>query len=115
MGDRNRLRIVFSLMENGELCVCQIHEWLKVSAPTASNHLNILKDTGLVLSRKDGKWVHYSLNKQDVSLLPFLKWLNDKLYDDSGLKVDIERLKKITSCSPIILRRKQRKKLFASK
>ena len=110
LGDRNRLRIVLSLITKSELCACQIHEWLGVSAPTASNHLNILIDTGLVLSRKEGKWVYYFLNQKDASLSPLFKWLKVKLHNDESIQFDIENLNEITSCSPIILRRKQQKR-----
>ena len=89
LGDRNRLRIVLSLITKSELCACQIHEWLGVSAPTASNHLNILIDTGLILSRKEGRWVYYTLNQKDASLSPLFKWLKLKLYHDESLKFDV--------------------------
>jgi ArsR family transcriptional regulator len=58
--DPNRVKIV-KMLQHGELCVCEIQEALGVSQPTVSKHVKILEEAGLVHSRKDGLWVHYSL------------------------------------------------------
>jgi ArsR family transcriptional regulator, arsenate/arsenite/antimonite-responsive transcriptional repressor len=60
LADRTRLRIV-SLLLSGEVCVCDIHESLGLPQPTVSRHLAYLRHAGLVVSRKDGLWVHYRL------------------------------------------------------
>ncbi len=60
LSDRTRLRIV-GLLLSGEVCVCHIHESLKLPQPTVSRHLAYLRHAGLVSSRKDGLWVHYRL------------------------------------------------------
>jgi len=59
--DPNRVKIV-KMLQHGELCVCEIQAALGVSQPTVSKHVKILEAAGLVSSRKDGLWVHYSLH-----------------------------------------------------
>ncbi|BCS97384.1 hypothetical protein DSLASN_30160 [Desulfoluna limicola] len=59
LSDRNRLRTFMALLHFGELCVCEITELLQVTAPTVSRHMAILSGSGLVTSRKEGRWVYY--------------------------------------------------------
>lgn len=65
LADTNRLMIV-DMLSCGELCACKILEGLGITQPTLSHHMKILCDCGLVSSRKDGKWTHYSLNMATV-------------------------------------------------
>src|SRR5215203_1151658 len=58
--DRTRLRILH-LLRDGERCVCDLVEVLDVPQPKASRHLAYLRKAGLVVARKDGLWMHYSL------------------------------------------------------
>src|SRR3954451_22704840 len=60
LGDETRLRIL-GLLLAGEVCVCHIHESLRISQPKASRHLAYLRRAGLVHTRRDGLWVHYRL------------------------------------------------------
>src|SRR2546430_14485883 len=60
LADATRLRIL-GLLLTGEVCVCDIHESLKISQPKASRHLAYLRKSGLVETRRDGLWVHYRL------------------------------------------------------
>ena len=60
LGDATRLRIL-GLLLTGEVCVCDIHESLKISQPKASRHLAYLRRAGLVAARRDGLWMHYRL------------------------------------------------------
>lgn len=62
ISDPNRLLIV-DFLNNGERCACKILEQLRITQPTLSHHMRILCDAELVLCRKDGKWMHYSLNR----------------------------------------------------
>ena len=65
LSDETRLRII-KLLEQGELCVCDITAALDMVQPKVSFHLSALKDAGLIKDRKQGKWVHYSLNEKDL-------------------------------------------------
>lgn len=58
--DRTRLRIL-SLLQDGEFCVADIVQILDVPQPRVSRHLGHLKKAGLVVARKSGTWMHYSL------------------------------------------------------
>jgi ArsR family transcriptional regulator len=60
MADETRLRIL-KLLELREMCVCEVMVALGLTQPTASHHLGILEDAGLIKSKKEGKWVFYSL------------------------------------------------------
>lgn len=59
--DENRLQIL-ELLQSGEKCACKLLDDLKISQSTLSHHMKILCDAGIVQGRKDGKWVHYSIN-----------------------------------------------------
>ena len=82
LADETRTRIL-KLLENGEMCVCQIMAVIGLKQSTISKHLSILKNAGLVEDRKDGLWVYNRLAEEFInphadSLLKFLKeWLKD--------------------------------------
>jgi len=65
LSDETRLRII-KLLEQGELCVCDITAALEMVQPKVSFHLSALKEAGFIKDRKQGKWIHYSLNEQDL-------------------------------------------------
>ena len=92
LADQTRLRII-GLLLSGEICVCHIHESLGLPQPTVSRHLAYLRNAGLVVSHKDGLWVHYQM--ADLSD-PVMKTLLDAVahalgHLDSG-KRDHKRL-----------------------
>ena len=62
LSDETRLGIVLLLRERGELCVCDLCTALEQSQPKTSRHLAMLRESGLLLDRKQGKWVHYRLS-----------------------------------------------------
>src|ERR1700716_1668581 len=62
LADATRLRIL-GLLLAGEVCVCDIHESLKIPQSKASRHLAYLRRSGLVETRRDGLWIHYRLGK----------------------------------------------------
>jgi DNA-binding transcriptional ArsR family regulator len=61
LGDDSRQRII-NLLAVREMCVCELMSALKMTQPTTSHHLKILENAEIVKSRKDGKWVFYSLS-----------------------------------------------------
>ncbi len=64
------LRIsVLELLRQRELCVCDLCETLGVSQSKLSFHLKTLKEAGLVNSRQEGRWIYYSLNLPQFSVL----------------------------------------------
>ncbi|TPG64986.1 metalloregulator ArsR/SmtB family transcription factor [Ewingella americana] len=62
LSDETRLSIVMLLREAGELCVCEIIGVLNESQPKISRHLAMLRETGLLMDRRDGKWIYYRLS-----------------------------------------------------
>ncbi|MBC3231523.1 transcriptional regulator [Serratia fonticola] len=62
LSDETRLDIVLLLKQLGELCVCDLCTGLEKSQPKISRHLAMLRECGLLLDRKQGKWVHYRLS-----------------------------------------------------
>ena len=62
LSDETRLGIVLLLKEMGELCVCDLCAALDQSQPKISRRLAMLRESGLLLDRKQGKWVHYRLS-----------------------------------------------------
>ena len=61
LGDPNRLQIV-QMLSGGEMCACRLLEHFQITQPTLSHHMKILCECGLVNTRREGKWSHYSLN-----------------------------------------------------
>ena len=59
--DENRLQIL-ELLRGGEKCACRLLEEMSISQPTLSHHMKILCDSGIVASRKEGTWMHYSIS-----------------------------------------------------
>jgi len=65
LSEETRLRIV-KLLEQGELCVCDIVAALDMIQPKVSFHLGVLKEAGLIRDRKQGRWTHYRLDDSDM-------------------------------------------------
>lgn len=69
IADETRFEIVNALKDSQEVCTCKLLELVKCNQSMLSHHMKILVDSGLVVSRKDWKWVHYSLNKKKMKEL----------------------------------------------
>lgn len=63
--DENRIQIL-ELLRDGERCACRLLEEMKITQPTLSHHMKILCDSGIVVGRKEGKWMHYSISEDGV-------------------------------------------------
>ena len=62
LADDNRLRILTHL-RRGEQCVCTLVDALDCAQPLLSHHLRVLKEAGLVVDRREGRWTHYAINR----------------------------------------------------
>ena len=83
--DENRLQIL-DLLRDGERCACRILEEMQITQPTLSHHMKILCDSGVVVGRKEGKWMHYSISENGLeNVMKYLKELmkNAKIGDDT--------------------------------
>jgi ArsR family transcriptional regulator len=65
LSDGTRLRILNILMER-ECCVCEVMQVLNISQPSASRHLSILHDAGLLKAKKQGIWMYYALDYEGM-------------------------------------------------
>ena len=75
--DENRLQIL-ELLRSGEKCACKLLEEMSISQPTLSHHMKILCDSGIVVGRKEGKWMHYRISRSGVQIAEeYLNGLTD--------------------------------------
>jgi ArsR family transcriptional regulator len=91
LSDETRLRIL-KLLENGELCVCDIFSALDMVQPKVSFHLSVLKEAGLIKDRKAGRWVHYSLDDSDMLRRFLLHTVMERVSEDA-VRDDMARLR----------------------
>lgn len=90
LSDETRLRIL-KLLQQGELCVCDIVAAFDMVQPKVSFHLRALKEAGLVKDRKEGKWMHYRLDDSDLFKRFLMLSVTEKIPGDL-VKGDLERL-----------------------
>lgn len=62
LSDPTRLRSLMLIQVEGEVCVCELTFTLKESQPKISRHLALMRETGIVESRREGTWMHYRIN-----------------------------------------------------
>jgi ArsR family transcriptional regulator len=98
LADATRLRIL-GLLLAGEVCVCDIHESLKIPQSRASRHLAYLRRAGLVETRREGLWIHYRLgNQTDPVLAAITEAVRHALTHIDTVHRDGQRLHKRTGC-----------------
>lgn len=69
LGDPTRVRILFALLEAGELCVCDIAEVVDTSDTKVSQAMRLLRNAGVVRNRRDGRNIFYRLDDGHVRML----------------------------------------------
>lgn len=62
LADTTRLRMLMLLVMEGELCVCELTHALDEIQPKISRHLALLRESGVVLDRRQGQWIYYRIN-----------------------------------------------------
>ena len=96
LADATRRRVMALLTREGELCVCEITGALKLAQPRVSSHLALLRKAGLVKTRKEGLWVHYSLHPDMPAWArDVLEGLKNGSRDAAPYREDAERLSRI--------------------
>jgi ArsR family transcriptional regulator len=108
LADKNRLRIFLALTRYDELCACQITELLQVTGATASRHLGILVTAGLLKSRKESRWVYFSLDERCMDMDGILKWLLPRVRTSEQVQTDLAVLERIMAMDKEDLCRMQR-------
>jgi len=93
LGDPTRVRILAAL-RNGELCVCELVDALDISQSSLSSHLQICRQAGAVTTRKESRWIYYSLSTRYGLLIERI--FSELLIagSDRQLRRDARRLKK---------------------
>ncbi|HUF03294.1 MAG TPA: metalloregulator ArsR/SmtB family transcription factor [Aridibacter sp.] len=95
LADKTRLRVL-NLMREDEICVCFFSEALEESQPKISRHLAVLRKAGLVESRRDGKWMHYSIAvPEDPEKAAVLRRTLEWLWSQEGMREDYGRLEEV--------------------
>lgn len=63
LGDPVRLRLVslIGAHQGGEACVCELTDAFELTQPTISHHLRILREAGIIVCERRGRWVYYRL------------------------------------------------------
>ncbi|GIL34101.1 helix-turn-helix transcriptional regulator [Phycicoccus sp. DTK01] len=69
LGDPTRVRLLLALHDAGELCVHDLAEATRTAESTASQALRLLRASGVVVGRRQGRHVHYSLSDDHVRTL----------------------------------------------
>jgi len=99
LGDDTRIGLL-KLLEQRNLCVCELMQALDMTQSRVSRNLGILKNVGLVKDRRDGLWVHYSLNDEaKPQIQKLLSILKDSCNDDKTIVKDITELSKAQKLS----------------
>jgi ArsR family transcriptional regulator len=98
LADETRLRIL-GLLLTGEVCVCDIHESLRIPQSKTSRHLAYLRRAGLVETRRSGLWIHYRLGRLgDPVMAAIVDAVRHALTHVDVVRRDAERLTKRTGC-----------------
>ncbi|WP_029408689.1 metalloregulator ArsR/SmtB family transcription factor [Thiomicrorhabdus sp. Milos-T2] len=93
LSDPIRLRILNLLITKDSFCVCEIVDILGIGQSTISRHLAYLKNSGLVESWREGVWMHYSLIKENMTIIE-MENLKLQLEQCDSIIEDNKRLKK---------------------
>jgi ArsR family transcriptional regulator, arsenate/arsenite/antimonite-responsive transcriptional repressor len=92
LADPTRLRLL-NLMDGREVCVCYFVEILKQGQPKISRHLAYLRNAGIVRARREGKWMHYSIERpEDARAASILDATLMSLKADKEMQSDLARL-----------------------
>lgn len=86
-----RLRIIYLLLKEGELCVCDLVETLELSQSVVSRHLAYLRNNGLVSTRREGVWVYYRIVTGCCELL--FEHISQSGVTNEEMQADLVRLK----------------------
>lgn len=82
LGDSTRARLLYALLEAGELCVCDLAATVEVSETAVSHALRLLRTAGVVRPRRDGRKIYYRLDDAHVRTL--LDLSREHLRHESG-------------------------------
>jgi ArsR family transcriptional regulator, arsenate/arsenite/antimonite-responsive transcriptional repressor len=94
LDDETRLRIMALLLEEDELCVCDLVSVLQLPQSTVSRHLSVLKGGGWLKDRREGVWIYYSINRTLAPMQQFIiPVLRNFLTETETARSDLGRLR----------------------
>jgi ArsR family transcriptional regulator, arsenate/arsenite/antimonite-responsive transcriptional repressor len=101
LDNESRLRILLSLRD-GELCLCQIIEFIQLAPSTVSKHVDLLRQAGLIEMRKEGRWHFYALAGRDASpeVREAVRWICRSLQAEEVITADAERIGHLRKITP---------------
>ena len=99
LADRTRLRLL-NLIAGREVCVCYLVEILRQGQPKISRHLAYLRKVGVVAARREGKWMHYRVERPvDAAAASILDAVFESFKSDREMQSDLSRLSR-ACCEP---------------
>ena len=93
LSDPTRVRVLYLLMQR-ECCVCEVMDVLGISQANASRYCNTLKDAGFLVLRREGRWKHYFVDRDQcpAPLRDMLEAVRQTAESDEACKLDKRRL-----------------------
>lgn len=99
LSDETRLRIL-NLLQNRELCVCELETLLDINQSNASRHLNRLVNARIISFDKKAQYVYYKINEDALKEFDFItKILDDELMKVEKCRQDLDRLEEYQKSS----------------
>ena len=98
MADSTRLRCLLLMQTEGELCVCELTHALNLSQPKISRHLAHLRESGLLIARREGTWMYYRINPElQIWALQILQTTLDGVRKTEPFMSDIKILRSMSN------------------
>jgi ArsR family transcriptional regulator len=99
LADRTRLRLL-NLIAGREVCVCYLVEIMRQGQPKISRHLAYLRKAGVVAARREGKWMHYRIERpENGAVNSILDAVFESFKSDREMQSDLSRLSR-ACCEP---------------
>ncbi len=104
LADETRLRCLLLIMDQQELCVCELMQALDESQPKISRHLAQLRNCGLLTDKRQGQWVFYSINSElaewAISILSATLTANSEFISNNLISLNKmgDRPERVRSC-----------------
>ena len=104
LSDQTRLRSLVLLLREGELCVCELTHALDIIQPKVSRHLALMRDKGVVQTRREGQWIYYRITAKlptwvEEVLQATLKGAFGSPYDSDMQRLSSMGDRPVTHCS----------------
>ncbi len=98
LSDEIRIKIIYFLMHEKDICTCDFVKVLKLTQPNVSFHMRILREADLIEGKKDGKWTYYKLKNLPKEIKDMIENLDDKDLKEEFEKLKIRLTKKQGAC-----------------